>query len=279
MASETTAAAVGKSGVLRRDPMAMLPFCGYHMGDYFNHWLHMGDNIPVKPKVFYVNWFRKDAEGNFLWPGFGENVRPLIWMLERIKGTAHAEETPIGLLPTPDALHLNGLDIAPEILEQLLAVDAEEWLTEISDIEKHFAKFGEKLPAALKGELAALQARLLAVLPRSNVEALNCPNCGHAFEKTEKSGVKVAACPQCDSVYMSREALHNLLIEAIPHLLQDEVSDFLNDYLVSGLDQEPIPHSTHGYDLHANIRRHVLRDRKNIESAISKLFATNGKGK
>jgi phosphoenolpyruvate carboxykinase (GTP) len=160
MASQTTAAAEGQAGVLRRDPMAMLPFCGYHMGDYFGHWIAMGRRIPRPPALFQVNWFRRDAAGNYLWPGFGENVRALIWMLHRIRGRAEAVETPIGWVPTPASLHLGGLDIARGALEQVLRVDADEWRAEAENLEPHFARFGDRLPPALREELDALRARL-----------------------------------------------------------------------------------------------------------------------
>jgi phosphoenolpyruvate carboxykinase (GTP) len=160
MASETTAAAAGKVGVLRRDPMAMLPFCGYHMGDYFAHWLAMGERIPNPPALFHVNWFRKDAEGKFLWPGYGENVRALIWMLGRIRGTAGAEETPIGRVPTPESLNTDGLDVTPERLRELLAVHQDEWRAELPDLAAHLDRFGDRLPAALREQLEALRSRL-----------------------------------------------------------------------------------------------------------------------
>ena len=124
MASETTAATTGAVGVTRRDPMAMLPFCGYNMADYFRHWLDMGMRIPHPPKIFHVNWFRKGADGKFLWPGYGENVRVLKWILERIEGKAAATETPIGIVPTPSALTLDGLDVSRATMEELLNVDA-----------------------------------------------------------------------------------------------------------------------------------------------------------
>ena len=124
MASETTAAATGAVGVTRRDPMAMLPFCGYNMADYFRHWLEMGPSIKHPPKIFHVNWFRKDANGKFLWPGYGENVRVLKWMLDRIEGRAAATETPIGYVPTPGSLTLDGLAISRTIMDELLRVDA-----------------------------------------------------------------------------------------------------------------------------------------------------------
>jgi len=160
MASETTAAAVGQAGVLRRDPMAMLPFCGYNVGDYFAHWLEMGRRIPNPPAIFHVNWFRKDENGKFLWPGFGQNVRALIWMLDRIKGRAGAVETPIGDVPTIDSLHLEGLDVSRETVARLLTVDAEEWKQELPGMEAFFQKIGDRMPGALWDEWKALKKRL-----------------------------------------------------------------------------------------------------------------------
>jgi phosphoenolpyruvate carboxykinase (GTP) len=160
-ASETTAANIGAVGNLRRDPMAMTPFCGYNMGDYFQHWLTMGDRLGDKaPKVFYVNWFRKTPEGHWLWPGFGENSRVLKWMCERVDGTAAAKETPIGWLPADDALDLTGLDIPAADLEALLHVDADAYRNEIADIEAHFARFGDRLPERLHKQLEAFKQRL-----------------------------------------------------------------------------------------------------------------------
>ena len=160
MQSRTTSAAEGASDVLRRDPMAMLPFCGYHMGDYFAHWLEMGKRIPNPPQVFHVNWFRKGEDGNYLWPGYGENVRPLIWMLDRIKGRAGAHETPIGYVPTPDSLHLEGLNVNGSVLEQLLDVDNEEWQAKLPEISEFFDSFGDRLPGELRQEVAYLASRL-----------------------------------------------------------------------------------------------------------------------
>jgi phosphoenolpyruvate carboxykinase (GTP) len=162
LSSETTAAAVGQVGVVRRDPMAMLPFIGYNAGDYFNHWITVGkDNDAAKlPKIFYVNWFRRDDEGGFLWPGFGENSRVLKWVIERLEGQAAAVETPIGHVPAPGALDVDGLDMTPEAIAQALAVDAEEWKAEIPQITEWFEKFGDDLPAVLWTELDGLKARL-----------------------------------------------------------------------------------------------------------------------
>ena len=160
--SERTAAAAGTVGELRRDPMAMLPFCGYNMGDYFAHWLAMGKNTDANklPKIFYVNWFRKDDDGGWLWPGFGENSRVLKWIVERVSGKGEAVETPIGYLPDSGAIDTSGLDVTDEQMAELLDVDVEEWLNEIASIREHYARFEETLPEALSDELAALEARL-----------------------------------------------------------------------------------------------------------------------
>ncbi len=159
--SETTAAVIGEVGRVRRDPFAMLPFCGYHMGDYFAHWLRMGDRLGDKaPRIFYVNWFRKDPQGRWLWPGYGENSRVLVWMCERVDGRAGAVETPIGLLPRPEDLDTRGLDVPPEDLRELLRVDVEGWRAELADIERHLARFGDRLPERLREQLRRLGARL-----------------------------------------------------------------------------------------------------------------------
>src|SRR5438132_3725451 len=159
--SETTAAAAGKVGQLRRDPMAMLPFCGYNMGDYFAHWLKIGATPGSKmPRIYYVNWFRRDDKGKFLWPGYGENSRVLKWIFERCNGTANAVETPIGRLPGPNDLDTRGLDIPAISLNKLLEVDVEGWLGEIPKIREFFAGFGDRLPKALKEELTRLEQRL-----------------------------------------------------------------------------------------------------------------------
>jgi phosphoenolpyruvate carboxykinase (GTP) len=160
MGSETTAAATGAVGVVRRDPMAMLPFCGYNVGDYFAHWLSIGAKSPRAPKIFHVNWFRQGEDGNFLWPGFGENLRVLRWILGRCDGSAKAVESPIGFVPTPDAIDAQGLDLAPGALEKLLVVDREEWRREVTLSKEFFDKLGERLPAALRDEHAALAARV-----------------------------------------------------------------------------------------------------------------------
>ena len=159
--SETTAAQAGAVGVARRDPMAMLPFCGYHMGDYFAHWLKIGATAAAKlPKIFYVNWFRKSADGRWLWPGFGENARVLKWIFERCAGAGQAVPTAIGWLPTPGALDVRGLNLPPADLAELLSVDQAKWLAEIPAIREHFAKFGARLPKGLADELEALEKRL-----------------------------------------------------------------------------------------------------------------------
>jgi phosphoenolpyruvate carboxykinase (GTP) len=160
--SETTAAITGKVGQLRRDPMAMLPFCGYHMGDYFAHWLKMGaQSEPSKlPRIFYVNWFRQDENGKFLWPGYGENSRVLKWLFERCEGKAHAVDTPIGRLPAPADLDTDGLNLSAANLEKLLNVDLAGWQAEVPLIKKHFAQFGSHLPEGLNREVADLEQRL-----------------------------------------------------------------------------------------------------------------------
>jgi phosphoenolpyruvate carboxykinase (GTP) len=160
MASETTAAATGAVGVTRRDPMAMLPFCGYNMADYFAHWLQMGPKIKRKPRIFHVNWFRKGANGKFLWPGYGENVRVLKWMLDRIEGRADAAETPIGYVPTPESLTLDGINISRDALDELLRVDPADWAEETRATGEFFEKFGARLPSAIRAEQEALVNRL-----------------------------------------------------------------------------------------------------------------------
>ena len=160
MASETTAAASGAVGVVRRDPMAMLPFCGYNMGDYFAHWIEMGDKVAKKPKFFNVNWFRTDENGNFLWPGFGDNMRVLDWIIRRTEGAAEAVETPIGYVPKPEDINLNGLDMTVDDVANLLTVDKELWKEDAENIESFYAKFGDKLPEALRKELDTLKANL-----------------------------------------------------------------------------------------------------------------------
>ena len=162
MASETTAAATGAVGVVRRDPMAMLPFCGYNMGDYWGHWLEMGRILGDKaPKIFNVNWFRTDDDGNFIWPGFGDNMRVLDWILERCEDAVDAVETPIGYEPKPEDINVDGLeDITTETVRGLLSVDKQLWLDEAKGIEEFYSKFGDKLPKELADELSSLKERL-----------------------------------------------------------------------------------------------------------------------
>lgn len=160
MASETTAAAAGAVGVVRRDPMAMLPFCGYHMGDYFQHWIDMGKKIKVQPKIFNVNWFRTDSEGHFIWPGFGDNMRVLDWILKRCEETVDADETAIGYVPKPEDINLEGCSVDEETLKGLLNVDTETWKKEAEGIKEFYKKFGDRLPKELEAELSALESRL-----------------------------------------------------------------------------------------------------------------------
>ncbi len=160
-ASETTSANIGAVGNLRRDPFAMKPFCGYNMGDYFRHWLDMGDRLGNKaPRIFYANWFRKSPEGMFLWPGFSDNSRVLKWMCERIEGRVGAKKTAIGLLPNEGDLDLKGLDISTENLEELMRIDIKAWAAEVPDIERHFAEFGDRLPERLARQLQEVRSRL-----------------------------------------------------------------------------------------------------------------------
>ncbi|MDE3068343.1 MAG: phosphoenolpyruvate carboxykinase (GTP) [Verrucomicrobiota bacterium] len=163
--SETTAAALGQAGVLRRDPFAMLPFCGYHMGDYFAHWLSFTQRTDRAklPKVYFVNWFRKGADGKFLWPGYGENARVLKWICERVEGAGKAQKTPIGNLPTPDALDLTDLRLPEENVKDLLALDVEGWKKEVADVEASYARFDGHLPKALRDQLDGLKKRLAEV--------------------------------------------------------------------------------------------------------------------
>ncbi|HHT95058.1 MAG TPA: phosphoenolpyruvate carboxykinase (GTP) [Clostridia bacterium] len=161
MASETTAAASGAVGVVRRDPMAMLPFCGYNMGDYFQHWLNIGKDVGDKvPKIFHVNWFRLDDEGHFLWPGFGENLRVLLWILDRCEDKVGAVETPIGYLPKPEDINLEGIDVTEETLKELLSVDKELWLEDTVRIEDFYNKIGNTVPKELRNELTKLKKKL-----------------------------------------------------------------------------------------------------------------------
>lgn len=159
--SETTAANIGAIGNVRRDPFAMKPFCGYNMGDYFAHWLEMGERLGDKaPRIFYTNWFRKTEDGRWLWPGFGENSRVLKWMCERVDGKAGAQKTAIGYMPAPEDLDLTGLDVPLDDMKELLRIDVDAWKAEVKDMEKHFSQFGDRLPRVLANELKALADRL-----------------------------------------------------------------------------------------------------------------------
>lgn len=160
LASETTAAAAGKVGVLRRDPMAMLPFCGYNMADYWGHWLEMGKTLKNPPKIFRVNWFRTGSDGKFLWPGFGENVRVLKWVLERCAGTGKAQETPIGYVPTRDAIDRTGLDLSDEAMDEVLRVDKKEWVQAVARQKEFLGQFGDRLPAGIAQEHSDLARRV-----------------------------------------------------------------------------------------------------------------------
>ena len=165
MASETTAAAAGAVGVVRHDPMAMKPFVGYNMADYWNHWLEMGEKLGDKaPEIFHVNWFRKDENDDFMWPGFGDNMRVLLWILDRCEGKVGAKETAIGYVPEIKDLDVEGLGISEEKLSELLAIDKQNWIDDVEDpatgIKAYFAQFGDKLPAAIKAELEKLEANL-----------------------------------------------------------------------------------------------------------------------
>jgi len=161
MSSETTAAAGGQVGQLRFDPMAMLPFCGYHMGDYFAHWLAIGAREGAQlPKLFYVNWFRKDDNGAFMWPGYGDNSRVLAWVFGRVTGEAQARETAIGFVPEVGAIDTDGLDVSEATMNRLLEVDTDGWKAQLTQVKEHYAEFGDRLPDALRGQLEALEARL-----------------------------------------------------------------------------------------------------------------------
>jgi len=159
MSTETTAAITGKVGVVRRDPMAMIPFCGYNMGDYFGHWLATGPRLSNPPKIFRVNWFRRDADGRFLWPGYGENVRVLKWMVERIRGTGRAEETPIGFVPAAGAIDTGGLDVTPAQLSEALRCDAGEWLQALGELDEFYKQLGPHLPQSIADSLATTRRR------------------------------------------------------------------------------------------------------------------------
>ena len=163
MASETTAAAAGAVGVVRRDPMAMLPFCGYNMGDYFAHWLDMGTKIPHPPKIFNVNWFRTDADGHFIWPGFGDNLRVLMWMLDRCDNKVDAVTTPIGYMPKPEDINIEGLEdkgITRDVIKDLLSVDNDLWLEDTASVRAFYEKIGDRMPQKLYDELDAFEKRL-----------------------------------------------------------------------------------------------------------------------
>lgn len=160
MASETTAAAAGAVGVVRRDPMAMRPFVGYDMGDYFAHWLEMGKKIPNPPKIFHVNWFRTDDEGHFIWPGFGENMRVLMWILARCEGKVDAVETAIGYLPKPEDINIEGLDLDLDVMKELLTVDHDAWLSDVENIKDFYKQVGDRVPHELYDELAMLETNL-----------------------------------------------------------------------------------------------------------------------
>jgi phosphoenolpyruvate carboxykinase (GTP) len=164
MSSETTAAAAGAVGQLRHDPFAMLPFCGYHMGDYFAHWLAVGAGADARklPRIYYVNWFRKGPDGRFLWPGYGDNSRVLKWIFERVHGSGKAVDTPIGRLPAPGAIDVGGLRISDADMSELIRADVEAWIAELPSIRVHYEKFGDQLPKGLRDELAALEKRLQA---------------------------------------------------------------------------------------------------------------------
>ena len=159
VSSETTAAAAGEVGKLRHDPFAMLPFCGYNMGDYFAHWLSIGERAdPAKlPRIYYVNWFRKGPYGEWLWPGFGENSRVLEWVFERTAGRAKAQKTAIGYLPTEDSFDMKGLNLAPGALDDLLSIDESAWLKEVEELKSYFTMFGDRLPKGIQQELQDLE--------------------------------------------------------------------------------------------------------------------------
>ncbi len=163
VASEMTAAQQGgQVGALRFDPFAMLPFCGYNMSDYIQHWLDIGQSTTADklPRIYFVNWFRKGADGKFLWPGYGENSRVLKWIIERLEGTAEALEAPIGRVPAPGSLDLDGLEVSDEQLTQLMKVDPSEWKSQLPEFESHFEKLGPRLPQAMRAQLESLGARL-----------------------------------------------------------------------------------------------------------------------
>jgi phosphoenolpyruvate carboxykinase (GTP) len=165
VASETTAAIIGKVGVLRRDPMAMKPFAGYNFGDYWSHWIDVGTKLKTPPQIFHVNWFRQDSAGKFLWPGFGDNLRVLRWIIDRCKGTAKARDTAIGQLPGPQDLDTQGLELAPGALDELLAVDPVLWRAEFEGVADYLDEFGTRVPRALVAELNESLERVTAAAP------------------------------------------------------------------------------------------------------------------
>ena len=161
MASETTAAAAGAVGVVRRDPMAMKPFVGYNMATYWGHWLEMGKKLGDKaPKIFHVNWFRKDDNDSFMWPGFGDNMRVLLWILDRCAGKVGADESAIGYLPRPEDIDITNLDMTKDDIKELLTIDKKVWLEDVENIKEYFAQFGDELPKEMADELAKLEAGL-----------------------------------------------------------------------------------------------------------------------
>jgi phosphoenolpyruvate carboxykinase (GTP) len=160
MASETTAAATGKVGVVRRDPMAMKPFCGYNFADYWQHWLEVGAGLAHAPAVFHVNWFRKDQQGRFMWPGFGENLRVLEWILARCIGTVGATDSAVGRLPQPGAINTTGLDLQDPVMNQLLSIDKDGWREELDQVGAYLEGYGERLPAGLRDELQRVRNAL-----------------------------------------------------------------------------------------------------------------------
>jgi phosphoenolpyruvate carboxykinase (GTP) len=162
MGTETTAAITGKVGVVRRDPMAMIPFCGYNMADYFGHWLDMGTRLAHPPKIFRVNWFRRDDEGRFLWPGYGDNARVLKWIVDRIRGKAGATETPIGYVPSPGALDTSGLDLPPARLAAALRCDRDEWIEALGELGEFYEQFGARIPAPIRTSHAEALRRFKA---------------------------------------------------------------------------------------------------------------------
>jgi aspartate/methionine/tyrosine aminotransferase len=193
MASERTAAAFGKLGEVRRDPMAMLPFCGYHMGDYFEHWLNMGKRMANPPKVFHVNWFRTDDNGNYLWPGFGENLRVIEWILDRCRGTGEAVKTPIGYVPVPESLDLTGMNVSRENLDKLLAVNRADWYRETDHVAHFFQQFGKRFPQTLWEQLELLRLRLRAPISLLKPGAEIRPLAAELNEVLERENPHVSA--------------------------------------------------------------------------------------